>query len=227
MDTPDAISTRIKICGIREAADALTAADAGADFIGLGFVPGARRTLDQDRASTIVSALAEEAESRPKVVGLFADQPMAEVVRVVGSCGLDMVQLCGVETLDYCDRLGVPVIKVLHVRDSTSVGNAVASLSVEMEALVERGHLVTLDRKVEGLQGGTGQSFDWEIAKRLSERNLPFLLAGGLTPNNVGRAVSLVHPWGVDVSSGVETAGVKDQRKIKEFIQAVRPAGTS
>jgi phosphoribosylanthranilate isomerase len=81
---------------------------------------------------------------------------------------------------------------------------------------------VTLDRRVEGLQGGTGQSFDWSIAAGLSQRGHTFLLAGGLTPDNVAQAIATVQPWGVDVSSGVETGGVKDHQKIRAFIRNAR-----
>ena len=142
----------------------------------------------------------------------------------VKHCGLDLVQLCGDESLSYCSQISTPVIKVLHVSEIQSVEEQVDSLSREMAALRERGHMVILDRKVEGLQGGTGQSFNWEIAKELSSRGFSFLLAGGLTPENVGLAVRTVRPWGVDVSSGVETGGVKDGERIRAFIEAVRPA---
>ena len=213
--------TRIKICGIQEASDALASVQAGSEFIGLVFVPRRRRRLDPDKALQIVRTLREESPSPPRVVGLFADQPVSEVDEVVRHCGLDMVQLCGEESMDYCERVGVPVIKVLHVPDS-SAEDIVPALSREITALNERGHLVTLDRKVENLQGGTGQSFDWEIARALSSRGFAFLLAGGLTPENVGQAVREVHPWGVDVSSGVETGGAKDAGKIRAFVDAVR-----
>ncbi len=214
--------TRVKICGIQESSDALVAAQAGADFVGVVFVPTARRRLDEDRALRIVSTLREKVGTPPRVVGLFADQPIGEVNRIVRHCGLDMAQLCGSESLEYCGEVGVPVIKVLHVSDSPAVEEAVALLSQAALALRERGHLVTLDRKVGGLQGGTGQAFNWNIARELSMKGLPFLLAGGLTPENVGLAIRAVRPWGVDVSSGVETGGVKDKKKIRAFIRAVQ-----
>lgn len=219
------MTTRIKICGIRDEVAARAAVEAGADFIGMVFVPGSRRRLDGDRASRIVSSLREMLGGRrPKVVGLFADQPLEEVDRLAECCGLDMVQLCGSESLEYCGQVGVPVIKVLHVSDSLAGEDGVALLAQEMGALRERDHLVALDRKVEGLQGGTGQSFDWDIAKTLAMKGFSFLLAGGLTPETVGSAVRTVRPWGVDVSSGVETGGEKDVEKIRAFIHAARSA---
>ena len=216
--------TQVKICGMREIADALDAARAGADFIGVVLVPGRRRLVSEDQGLRIATALREQVENPPRVVGLFADQPLDEVEHAVKHCGLDLVQLCGDESLSYCSQISTPVIKVLHVSEIQSVEEQVDSLSREMAALRERGHMVILDRKVEGLQGGTGQSFNWEIAKGLSSRGFSFLLAGGLTPENVGLAVRTVRPWGVDVSSGVETGGVKDGERIRAFIEAVRPA---
>ncbi len=218
--------TRVKICGIQQDADALIAAEAGADFVGLVFVPNRRRKIDEDRARSIISALREMAGNPPKVVGLFADQPLDEVNRLVDLCDLDMVQLCGEESLGYCGEIGVPVIKVLHVANSLTVEDPEDELSEKMASLKQQGHLVTLDRKVEGLQGGTGQSFDWDIARRLSDMGFSFLLAGGLTPENVGLAVEKVGPWGVDVSSGVETEGVKDAGKILRFVQEARSVNT-
>lgn len=215
--------TQVKICGIREIGDALEAAHAGADFIGVVFVPGRRRKVDEDQARRIATALREQVERPPRVVGLFSDQPLDEVEHAIKHCGLDLVQLCGVESLCYCSQISAQVIKVLHVSDRGSVEEQVDSLSREITALKDRGHLAALDRKVEGLQGGTGQSFDWEIAKGLSSRGFSFWLAGGLSPENVGLAVRTVHPWGVDVSSGVETGGVKDAERIRAFIEAVRP----
>ena len=213
---------KVKICGIREPADALAAAQAGADFIGLVFVPGRRRRLDEDKALNIVSTLREKSGTPPKVVGLFADQPITEVDRISRHCGLDLVQLCGGESLDYCGQVEAPVIRALHVLDFLGVEEAVALLSQEILALRQRGHLITLDRKVDGLQGGTGRSFNWAIAKALAIRGFPFLVAGGLTPENVGIAVGTVRPWGVDVSTGVETGGVKDLEKIQAFVHAAR-----
>ena len=222
MSAGGATATRIKICGIQEDSDAVVAAETGADFIGLVFVPGRRRMLDQDRAIRILSTLREKTAASSKVVGLFSDQPLLLVDQLVRRCNLDMVQLCGSESLEYCAQVGAPVIKVLHVPDSPMVDDMVDQLSQEMSALAEAGHLVALDRKSDGLQGGSGRSFNWDIAKALSMKGLPFFLAGGLTPENVGKALRKVQPWGVDVSSGVESNGAKDEGKIREFVRAVR-----
>ena len=209
---------RVKICGIREVVSAQVCAEARADMLGLVFVPGRRRTLSVESAHGLVTTLRDSMGASPKVVGLFADQPLDQVQKILRDCGLDMAQLCGDESMDYCGQVDVPVIKVLHVPDSLGIEDAVPFLSEQMEALRDRGHFVTLDRKVESMYGGTGESFRWEIARELSMQGLSFFLAGGLNPENVAQAVRTVRPWGVDVSSGVETDGVKDEAKIKSFI---------
>jgi phosphoribosylanthranilate isomerase len=218
--------TRVKICGIRTLEDALVAAEAGADFIGLVFVPGRRRRLEIDAAREIVAGFKGSLETAPKVVGLFADQPLDEVNRTINACNLDLAQLCGAESLDYCQNTAAQVIKVLHIPQGQASSASTQELADKILAHVEAGHLVTLDRLVEGLQGGTGESFDWSIAANLSRQGHNFLMAGGLSPDNVTEAVSMVRPWGVDVSSGVETGGVKDHQKIRDFIQNARRPST-
>jgi phosphoribosylanthranilate isomerase len=213
---------RVKICGIQKLTDALVAAEAGADFVGLVFVPGRHRSLDIDTARTIVSALKASGGQVPQVVGLFADQPLAEVNYTIETCGLDLAQLCGHESPDYCGQVQAPVIKVLHVPGSTSVSAAVTDLDQRILAYQVTSRLVTLDRLVEGVQGGTGQRFDWAIAAALAHHGYSFLLAGGLSPDNVAQAVAAVHPWGVDVSSGVEAGVQKDPDKIRTFIRNAR-----
>ena len=216
--------TAIKICGIQRAADALAVAVAGADFLGLIFVPQRRRRLTEEQAAQIVKALTEHPGKTPQVVGLFADQPIDEVNRHISSCPLQRVQLCGNESLDYCRRVSAPAIKVIHVPGGGASDDDVDRLEERIKKYREAGHLVTLDRQVEGLQGGTGKSFDWRLAARLAQAGHEFLLAGGLTPDNVAEAVRSVAPWGVDVSSGVETGGEKDATKIRAFIQQARLA---
>jgi phosphoribosylanthranilate isomerase len=212
--------TRVKICGIQQREHAIVAAEAGADFIGLVFVPQRRRRLELDAARAIVTDLKAHGDNAPKLVGLFADQPLEEVNQVIRACQLDLVQLCGHEFLDYCGRVGAGVIKVIHV-SGTGPGN-VTQLAENIQRFREAGHLVTLDRLMDGLPGGTGQKFDWDIAAQLSQQGHSFLLAGGLTPDNVAHGVATVKPWGVDVSSGVETGGVKDTEKIRAFVRSAK-----
>ena len=220
---------KVKICGIRKLEEAEAAAQAGADFIGLVFVPDRPRRLEMDDARKITAGIKKLGAGAPRVVGLFAGQPLDEVNRTVRECGLDLAQLCGREPLDYCGSTGADVIKVVHVAGDIEVSQTAGKADPgppglrELEELVEsytgQGHIVTLDRLVDGIPGGTGQGVDWDVAAHLSRRGHSFILAGGLTPETVAQAIKTVHPWGVDVSSGVETNGVKDLDKIRAFIR--------
>ena len=215
--------TTVKICGVRRLEDALVAAEAGADYFGMVFVPGRRRCIEPGAARIITDGLRDGDREGPKSVGLFGDQPLDEVLETIATAGLDYTQLCGDEPLDYCrtvlQRAGV--IKVLHVSNDDRP-DAVAN---RIDAFAAVGCIVTLDSQVVGLHGGTGESFDWRIAAQLAANGRRFLLAGGLTPDNVAEAVAVVRPWGVDVSSGVETDGAKDHAKIRQFVSnARRPA---
>ena len=223
---------RVKICGIGNPDDACVAAEAGTDFIGMVFVPERRRRITPDDAKDIVNSVRAldaplqpgSGQASPRMVGLFADQPLQEVNEIVAHCALDAVQLCGQESVEYASAVDCEVIKVVHVPASYRAPDDVPQLAGRVQEYAEAGCLVTLDRLVEGIQGGTGQSFNLEVAASLSSRGVSFLLAGGLTPANVGRAISIVRPWGVDVSSGVETIGKKDRRKIRRFVENARHA---
>ena len=208
---------RVKIDGVRRLEDALIAASAGADFIGVVFVPNRRRRVSVEQGRRIVEAVKTAAENPPKVLGLFADQPLEEVEASVRGSGVDMVQFSGSESIAYCDQAPLPVFKTIHVSEHAG-SPELEELRRRITALRDRGHMAVLDRAVAGLRGGTGQTFDWGVATRLSEEGLHFMLAGGLTPENVGDAVMQVNPWGVDVSSGVESRGAKDPEKVRRFI---------
>ena len=214
---------RIKICGIRMLEDALVAAEAGADFFGMVFVPERHRRITADAAKAIVEGVKDSGGSAPWSVGLFADQLLDEVNAIVEYVGLDLVQLCGAETVEYAGQVSCGVIKVVHVAESATATDD-AGTGARVKDFSGVGHLVTLDRYVEGIQGGTGKGFDWGVAAALSQAGLPFLLAGGLTPENVADAIVEVRPWGVDVSSGVETDGNKDHGMIRDFIRNARTA---
>ena len=218
---------KVKICSIQEPSHAVAAAEAGADYIGLIFVHARRRKVTVETAQTIGSAIS--GDNAPRTVGIFADQTLDEVSGIVCAAELHLAQLCSGESLDYCNtlrnRTSVEVIRVFHVPDG--LDNDPAALeewAATMNEFRAAGHRITLDRMVNGLQGGTGQSFDWRVAASLSRQRREFLLAGGLTPDNVAEAVASARPWGVDVSSGVETGGVKDPDKIRAFIQNARAA---
>lgn len=215
--------TTVKICGVRRTENALVAAEAGADYIGIVFVPGRRRRVDPSAARLITDRLRAIGPEAPRSAGLFGDQPLAEVLDTIAVAGLDVVQLCGAESVEYCRAVGdhARVIKALHVANDA----AIDELSNLIDAYAAAGCTVTLDRQVAGLHGGTGESFDWSIAAQLAAKGHQFLLAGGLTPENVAQAIAVAHPWGVDVSSGVETDGEKDADKIRQFIANARRDG--
>ena len=214
----------VKICGIGTPEDACVAAEAGADFIGMVFVPERHRRITPDAAREIVDAVRGLEGQAPQMVGLFADQPLEEVNGTIARCGLDAVQLCGKESVEYAAAVDCQVIKVIHVPASYRAPDDVPQLAALVQEYAGAGCLVTLDRLVEGIQGGTGQSFNLDVAASMAHRGGSFILAGGLNPANVGRVISVVRPWGVDVSSGVETIGKKDRRKIQRFISNARDA---
>jgi phosphoribosylanthranilate isomerase len=214
--------THIKICGFQTAEAAIAAVDAGADAIGLVFVPSARRRLNMTKASTLLAELREHyGDAHPEIVGLFADQPVEDVKEHIEKLGLDSVQLCGAEDVGYAKDLGVPVYKVIGIDPSIPISAQMPRIMVLQHRHQLAGHKIVIDTKVAGEYGGTGQTFDWAIAAELA-RGLDFSLAGGLTPSNVGDAVTHVKPWGVDTSSGVESDGEKDLDKITAFVAAIR-----
>jgi phosphoribosylanthranilate isomerase len=211
--------TRIKICGITESEQAVLAAEAGADFVGLVFAQSSRQ-INPKTAATIVHEVKKTVES-PQVVGVFVNMPADDVNFIAESCHLDWVQLSGDESWEYCRKIKKSLIKTVHVHPS--------SPSVEIIDEIRQGytfftpdHLkILLDAKVKGAYGGTGKTFNWRLAKEVNEK-YPVLVAGGLNVDNVVQMISEVKPWGVDVSSGVESGGKKDLEKIKTFIRNVR-----
>jgi len=208
--------TMLKICGLRDPDNALVAMASGADFLGLNFVPGVRRQITPERGREIVDRVRASTEGDgPRLVGLFADQPIDEVNDIVRRCGLDMAQLCGDEPPDYWARVEADVIKQIKVRDD-SLDDTLSGV----ERVVQAGHMAMQDKYEKGALGGTGSSFDWRIAREVAEQ-FDVVLAGGLTPDNVAGAIAEVGPWGVDVSSGVETDGDKDPVKIRRFASEV------
>ena len=204
------IRVRVKICGVMTSEIAAVAAEAGADAIGLVFAPSRRRvTIEQ------ASAIVAELPPFVAAVGVFVDMPADEVETTARGLPLDAVQLHGDEPPEMCSllrRQGIRVIKALRVGDR---------VDEDLLGRYRQASAVMLDTKVDGLAGGSGRAFDWEAARGLSDR-FPLILSGGLSPDNVGRALDIVRPYGVDVSSGVETDGRKSPEKIRQFIERVR-----
>ena len=215
--------TLFKICGLRDANHAVVATNAGASLLGFVFVPGVRRQLALEQARDIIDDFRARAapDATPRLVGLFANQPLSDVNRIITRCGLDAAQLCGDEPPDYWRQVDAQVVRQVRVDDSAPHALAVVNALRRVDEAAGQGCIPLLDKQEAGQLGGTGLTFDWGIAAEVAAR-YDVLLAGGLTPSNVGDAIAAVSPWGVDVSSGVETGGAKDAAKIAEFARVVR-----
>jgi len=240
--------TLVKICGNRTPEDVLAAADAGADFVGMIFAES-RRQITVDEAQAMVRALGspladhefsipppaqaharEEIEpwfhhgadvvdayldvKRPLTVGVFADQPINEVNEIAEEVGLDLVQLSGDESWEDCLLVTKQVIQIVHISPLDSPSDAFNH--------VQPGFAIALglDSAHGPYRGGSGETFDWEVARAVADR-IPVMLMGGLNPENVAEAIDTVEPWIVDVSSGTETDGVKDHNRVRSFVAAV------
>ena len=196
----------VKICGITRLEDALAAVDAGANAIGFVFWPKSLRFIDPHRARAIAARLPPFVTP----VGLFVNQPREYVGGVASLVRLGAVQLHGDETPEFAASIAAPVIR---------------ALPVEAAAAWPEGTTLLLDAHDPGQRGGTGRTIDWMAAAAIAARRR-VLLAGGLTPDNVAGAIAQVHPFGIDVSSGVERApGIKDHQRIKALFEAVHDTG--
>jgi phosphoribosylanthranilate isomerase len=207
--------TSIKICGLRTIEHALAAADAGADMLGLVFAPSRRQISPEDAATIAQAVRATPRDWQVTIVGLFVNEAPERMLAIARQCRLDALQLSGDETSDLAARLpGYTLLKAIRLDGRPSeAGWLEAGQALEVRLLV--------DAHVPGSYGGAGMLADWDRAAELARRR-SIVLAGGLTPENVGEAIRRVRPWGVDVSSGVETDGAKDCAKIRAFIGAAR-----
>jgi phosphoribosylanthranilate isomerase len=210
------MATKVKICGITNEKDAVWTANLGADFIGLNFYKGSERKVSLDMAQKIVN----EIPPFIKTVGVFVDEDLKIIKRIVTKCRLNMVQLHGNELPEYCAQVRaiqaeLKIIRAFRIQDESSLEQIREYDSVSDYYL--------LDAYVPGQPGGTGQTFNWELAVKAKDIGKPVFLSGGLTPDNVREAVDKVKPFAVDVASGVEkTTRRKDYQKMKDFIQKVR-----
>jgi phosphoribosylanthranilate isomerase len=205
--------TKVKICGITRPEDAEAAVSLGAWAIGFVLWPESKRHADPAVAAGISHALQRKVER----VGVFVNQPLDEIERLVDQLGLSYVQLHGDEGPSFCaavaQRSGARVIKALRISHSADLRD------------LDRYHtdLHLLDTAVKGLRGGSGQTWDWGLVAQRRSR-IPFILSGGLTPKNVAAGIAATRPWAVDVASGVEASpGVKDPEKLRGFFEAVKP----
>ena len=199
---------RVKICGLTRLEDAELAVDLGAAAIGFVFWAGSPRVVEPDRAAAIVRMLPPFVTA----VGVFVDQTEERVEEVAAHVGLGAVQLHGNETPAYCRRLRHRVIRAIGLQDTLTL----ESLAVWPPAVT-----LLVDAHDPERRGGTGRTVNWELAARIASAR-PTILAGGLRPENVGKAIAAVRPYAIDVSSGVEARpGVKDPARMRAFFEAV------
>lgn len=226
--------TFVKICSARAVEHAVWARDAGADAIGMIFADAPRR-IDVKVARAVRRELGprveilesntetvereRQAAGQPLLVGVFARQSIEEIERVLDHVDLDLVQLSGGEHPALAGRIRRAAIRAVHVADGMDARSVLREIDRAPNTVA---HLEPPSTQ----GGGMGAAFDWSLAEQVA-RARPFLLAGGLNPDNVGKAVELVRPWGVDVSSGVETDGTKDRDKIRAFIAAAKGEAVS
>jgi phosphoribosylanthranilate isomerase len=207
----DTVDVKVKICGITSVADAEAAVQAGADALGLMFYPGSPRHITLETAQDIARRLP------PYVIrtGVFADPNPSDVFAAIQLCQLNLVQFHGAETPEFCLQFGVMSMKAFRVQNADSL----------LPMSEYRTDAFLLDSHAAGKRGGTGESFNWDLALEAKKFGKPIFLAGGLTPQNVAEAARKAQPFGVDVSTGVEQSpGKKDAKKMQDFIAAARGA---
>jgi phosphoribosylanthranilate isomerase len=201
---------RIKICGITNLEDALLAADLGADALGFIFYPKSPRYVAPEAAKEIIAHLPSFVTS----VGVFVDEEMAAVSELAEQVGLDWIQVHGQESPGYCRSLGRRAIKGFRIKDASSL--------MELEPFQGAVQAFLLDNYKKGQVGGTGETFDWRLARE-AKKHGQIILAGGLTSENVAQAIQVAQPQAVDSASGTETLpGKKDPEKLKAFFKAIR-----
>ncbi|OIO74455.1 MAG: hypothetical protein AUJ85_05570 [Elusimicrobia bacterium CG1_02_37_114] len=206
--------TKIKICGITNLKDAMYSATLGADYLGFNFYKKSERKISVKMASEIISKLAGFVQP----VGVFVDEEIENVVNIATQCPLKLIQLHGRETPEYCTQLyekcPLPQIKAFKIKGE-------GTLRYISQYKDSPFSYFLLDAYAPGEEGGTGETFNWDIALRVQELFIskPLFLAGGLMPENVKEAIEKVHPYAVDVASGVERLPRrKDYEKLKQFI---------
>lgn len=202
---------RVKICGITSVADAQLAVEAGADAIGMVFYPSSPRAVTIDQARLIAQSIGPFVT----VVGLFVDAEKAFIEEVLAKVSLHVLQFHGDESHDFCESFQRPYLKAIRMRPDLDVEKAIANYPNASGIL--------LDAYRPGIPGGTGETFDWQRVPKNSTK--PIVLAGGLTPENVSKAINTTQVFGVDVSGGVESSpGKKDAQKVQTFIHNAKRA---
>lgn len=203
---------RVKICGITRLEDARYASGALVDYLGFLFWPGSKRYIKPADAFEIINWL-----EGPECVGVFVDQPIDDVNDFGHISGVDFVQLHGDETPDYCRLLEHKIIKSFRVSPEMNEDH----IRYLLDPYLNVADHFLFDTYVKDTPGGTGKAFHWDVLKNVA-KEFPIFLSGGLNPGNITQALEIVHPWSVDVSSGLEESpGIKDFVKMDDFIQKI------
>jgi phosphoribosylanthranilate isomerase len=210
----------VKICGLRDAASAQVAVDAGADALGFILAP-ARRQISVENVADILGSL-DRSSNHPAAVGVTVNASIEDIQRAVQVGGVEAIQLSGDETPDMLQAIDVPVFKALRFPPGMEFEDATREVDRWFSAATPAARVI-VEGHAPGSYGGTGASADPELVEKIALR-YPVVLAGGLTPDNVAGAIANARPWGVDVSSGVELDGRKDPAKIMAFVQQARAA---
>lgn len=214
------VGAYIKICGVTSEPDAVHAENVGADAIGLNFHPASPRCIDVPRARGIVQSLRSA-----DTVGVFVEQTVEETRRILDETGIHIAQLHGNQSVDFVASLGRPAIRAFRHQGSSTLAE-IRQFLVDCERMGVREVGLLVDAYDHLAPGGTGKTVDWTALSAGMVRTAPWLLAGGLTPENVKDAIAACRPWGVDVASGVESEpGVKDPAKVEAFVRNVRDLG--
>lgn len=206
-------STKIKICGISNLEDGRFASGLFVDYLGFIFYEKSPRYIEPAKAGAIINWL-----EGPEKVGVFVNQPLDEVNATAKETGLDLVQLHGKETPEYCELIEKPIIKAVHITED-STKESLESKIKEYDSVVD---YFLFDTKIGDQWGGTGQTFDWNLIKEITDK--PFFLSGGLNAENVTEAIATANPYAVDISSSIEEEpGLKDLEKMEIFVNTVKP----
>lgn len=205
--------TNVKICGITNLEDARFVSGALADYIGFIFYPLSPRYIEPAKAGAIINWL-----EGPQKVGVFVNQPLDDVQAIATQTGLDFVQLHGEESVEYCELIEQPIIKVFHIDENTSGEQLRNNITPYIDAV----DYFLFDTKLPGKWGGTGETFNWKLLTEIGDIK-PYFLSGGLNSENIRNAIKQTHPFAVDLSSGLEESpGLKDFTKIETFFDQMR-----
>jgi len=199
---------KVKICGITDIETALVAVENGADAIGFVFAHSKRRVTPE-----VAKSIIEQLPSQVEKVGVFVNETLETMEEIASACGLTIIQLHGEEGHDVCEQLQYPLVKAIGIANDDDVQHALRYPTEHILVDSPKGHVY---------HGGNGQTFDWQLVETMHTAGKKIILAGGLNVDNVKEAIRAVNPYMVDVSSGVETDGIKDHEKIRLFLQAAK-----